>query len=55
MSAPYLILLSGCDDHTEFQMDLTPDEVALLERVATASITASEYGCMPTLYIEEAL
>lgn len=50
----YTIKLRGCDDGTEFGMDLSDDEAALLRRVSAASQEASDYGCMPTLVIAPA-
>ena len=48
----YKITLEGCDDSTIFEMDLTPDEHAVLERVAKKANETSTYGCMPRMYIE---
>lgn len=45
------VVLQGCDDSTEFFVDLTDDEMALVERLSTLSKEASSYGCMPTLNI----
>jgi hypothetical protein len=50
----YLIKLKGCDDSTEFGMDLSDDEAALVQRVSEASREASEFDCMPTLLITAA-
>lgn len=48
----YRIRLIGCDDTTEFVMDITEDEAALIRRVAEKSDETSNYGCMPTMTIE---
>ena len=48
----YTITLLGCDDITRFNMDLTNEEVDLLNRVCKLSKETSEYGCMPTMEIE---
>lgn len=45
------IRLSGCDESTQFDMDLDDDEAALLERVAARSREVSEYDCMPTMTV----
>lgn len=45
------ITLSGCDDHTKFVVDLTDDETQLLERIATLSQEASDYGCQPRMIV----
>lgn len=43
-----LIYVSGCDDATAVEMDLTDDEFAVVQRVA-AAVTAKGGGCMPTI------
>ena len=48
----YKISLLGCDDTTEFDMELTDTEVELLKKVAAKSEETSEYKCMPTMDIE---
>ncbi len=49
----YVIRLSGCDDSTEFGIDLTGAEAALLKRVAELSDQVSQFACQPTLTIRE--
>jgi len=48
----YKITLIGCDDQTEFEMDLTEDEFALVMRICDISVQTSVYTCMPTMQIE---
>ena len=49
------IELVGCDDTTSFYMELTDGELNLLliKRVSELSKETSEYGCMPTMWIDE--
>ena len=47
------IELVGCDDTTCFYMELTDEELNLLKRVSELSKETSEYGCMPTMWIDE--
>lgn len=42
------ISLWGCDDSTEFILDIKKEEVSLLERIALMSEKTSTYTCMPT-------
>lgn len=42
------IFLWGCDDSTEFTLDIEEEEVHLLEQIALMSEEASTYQCMPT-------
>lgn len=51
--ATHRITVSGCDDQTEFDMALTDNEARLLADVSQRSKEASEYGCQPTIEIEE--
>lgn len=48
----YQIRLRGCDASTRIKMELTPEEKALVDRIAEATKAASEYDCMPTLHVE---
>ena len=43
------IRLVGCDDTTEFNMDMTPKEYEFLKKIAKKSIEVSEYACMPIM------
>lgn len=54
MKKNYSILLEGCDDETTFTMELAPEEFALMQKVSEKSMEVSQYGCMPTMEIEEA-
>lgn len=46
----YRISLDGCDDSTEFDMDLTDTDAHFLGRVADLS---KQYGCQPELTITQ--
>ena len=48
----YRITLSGCDDTTYIDIDLTEQELAFANRLAEASVRESDYGCMPTMRVE---
>lgn len=47
------VVLSGCDDSTYIEMEVTAVEFALINRIADLSDEASEYGCQPTMYAYE--
>ena len=47
----WTITLSGCDDSTTFEMELTDDEASTFRKAAEMSKAASTYGCMPTMEI----
>ena len=47
------IELSGCDDSTGFDMELSKSELDLLIKVAEKANRTSTYGCMPVIYIDE--
>ncbi|AXH49700.1 hypothetical protein KNT98_gp58 [Gordonia phage Frokostdame] len=47
----YRITNSGCDDHTECDIDLTDTEVATVRKVVAELNSHSEYGCQPTIQI----
>ena len=51
MKSSYEIVLIGCEASTDFTMELTEEEYELLQRVASESVEASTYGCMPTLEV----
>jgi hypothetical protein len=46
------IRLVGCDDYTEIELDLTPDEIRTVEKISAASVAASTYGCEPRLILD---
>jgi hypothetical protein len=48
---PWIITLSGCDDSTTFEMELTDDKASAFRKAAEMSKAASTYGCMPTMEI----
>lgn len=48
----YRIEVSGCDDTTRIDRELTDEQAAFLKEVATAITAASSYGCMPTMSVE---
>ena len=45
--------LSGCDDATEMELDLTEEELVFLRKVSALSQATSTYGCQPTLIIRK--
>ena len=47
------VKLVGCDDVTKFDMDITPDEYKLLGLVASLSSEASDFDCMPVMWVGE--
>ena len=49
----YRIGVHGCDDSTIFEMELTDREAELIGTVCKKCTQTSEYGCMPTMDIEE--
>lgn len=48
----YKICLQGCDDYTEFVMNLSEDEVDVIQRLSSLSRMYSSYCCQPILKIE---
>lgn len=47
----YGICLMSCDDATEFNIDLTDAELALVRKLSVASLAFNEYDCKPVLRI----
>lgn len=47
------IRIQGCDGSTDFTIELSPEEIEAVKRVAAASVSASDYECEPTLHVEE--
>lgn len=45
------IKLIGCDDSTLIDLELTNDEIKLLEKIATKSDKISTYSCMPVMRV----
>jgi len=50
----YEIRLSGCDDSTTFEMDLTDAEAGVAARTAERSRATSTYDCEPRMTIQKA-
>ena len=48
----YKITLQGCDDYTEFIMNLSEEESDVIYRLSTLSKMYSTYCCQPVLNIE---
>ena len=48
------IRLSGCDDETAFDLDVTDAEAVFLTRLVIESRAASECQCQPILSVTEA-
>jgi len=53
MRKKYIILVEGCDDDTIIEKDLTLDEFKLIQSVSNEITEASQYQCMPRMYIKE--
>lgn len=49
----YTLSIHGCDDSTEFLLDLNSDELSLIEKLCKKSKETSTYGCMPVMEINE--
>lgn len=47
----YIIELVGCDDSTEFEMDIDEYGLDILKEVAKKSQEMSTYGCQPKMFI----
>lgn len=47
------VYLHGCDDTTEFEMEITEDEMRLLKEVEILSKATSTYECMPIMEIKK--
>jgi hypothetical protein len=50
----YEIRLHGCDDCTEFVMELTDAEAETARRIAALTVATSEFGCQPTMTLTPA-
>ena len=53
MKKTYLITLIGCDDITEFKMELDENEFELVKKLCEKSKETSYYSCMPVMEIRE--
>ena len=49
----YHIENCGCDDSTDFDIELTDDELKTVIRLFEENNKASKYGCQPVAYIYE--
>jgi hypothetical protein len=47
----YEITVSGCDDSTRIETELTGVEFAFVSKLAERITEASTYGCMPTMHV----
>lgn len=50
----YFIKITGCDDATEFLIDLTEVEAVALRRVAAFANATSRHGCQPRINVRVA-
>ena len=49
----YIIHIRGCDDETNFVMELNEEELKLVEELCKKSKETSTYGCMPDMSVVE--
>ena len=49
------VSIDGCDDSTQFEIDLSESEYEFLKRIAEISEETSTYGCMPTMTVRKVL
>lgn len=47
------IIVSGCDDTTYVETEVTEDEAAFLKKIAELITEASTYACMPRMQVEK--
>lgn len=47
----YWITLKGCDDKTQFTVELGDQDTAFLQRIARMTQDLSEFGCQPTMTV----
>jgi hypothetical protein len=47
------VTLSGCDDQTEFVLDMTPAQYRYIQEISEVANAASTYGCQPRMYVKE--
>lgn len=52
-NAVYTVAVVGCDDHTTFNITLTPTELETVVALAKKCNETSSYGCMPTIHVAE--
>lgn len=53
MKNKYIIKIRGCDDVTAFVMELTEEELKLVQELCKKSKETSTYGCMPDMEVLE--
>ena len=53
MMSKYKISIDGCDDSTIFDIELTPTQAKLIEKISKLSYATSTYGCRPTLEVNQ--
>jgi hypothetical protein len=49
----YYIKNRGCDDTTEFEIELTDEELKTVIRLFEENNKNASYGCMPDIYVYE--
>lgn len=49
----YKINVIGCDDTTIFEVELAEHEYNLIKMICEKCTDTSQYGCQPTMSIEE--
>ncbi len=47
----YLIILNGCDDHTDCEIELSDEEIELFVKIAEKINKHSRYQCQPTISV----
>ena len=47
----YLIILNGCDDSTECEIELSNEEIKLFVKIAKEINKRSHYQCQPTISV----
>ena len=49
----YRLSIEGCDDSTNFDIELTDQEFVLMQNICAKAKETSTYGCMPTMEIKK--
>lgn len=47
------VTLHGCDDCTELEIDVTPEQLEFLKILSTKLTETSEYRCQPIMSVKE--
>ena len=47
----YHVRIQGCDDSTHFNLHLSAEELAVVERLELLSCKEAAYNCQPVLYV----